>query len=534
MRDLEFQDAQGNRLDLIQDNVVRLEEATTYRIALQLGDAARTGWRGWLGELELEWKPALTSFELRTSFWVGSQSLRVQGPRGETRLAVEVIPRTTKLESEAWAHLLRDLNTWMPGSTVGQEGGRHGAVGHTGCDIAGVASVLGELVPAFVSALEALLRTPREGSSEHWTEIPVHAVKQANRSTLRWLVNHPEVYQSVLGYTEERHEGRGALVPNREWRGSMDHAANRYVAGLVRQVILKLRDTAAVVLKALQKKKSLDPNMQRWCEERARWLLAGSEALDVLLRRSSLGALPREHESNAAGNTLVDDPVYARVHVLARLFLEPRFQLVQEDALLDAPVRPSYELYELWTFMALQRLLAEQLPHATWRSDGIDKLRLFDENPNGASYTAHCPGRGTLTLYFNLPFPGFLTKQREKTGRWSISKAGRPDLVVTWTPDSGPGQWICLDAKYRTDKQAVEESFESVHLYHDSLRWPALGDRGGRCAGAVLLVPSMNPTTAPWFEQDFLDAHGVGVFQLTPGQILHQTGGVDPPTTRIQ
>ncbi|HYO56972.1 hypothetical protein [Archangium sp.] len=137
---MEFQDAKGNRLALVQDGIALLEENRTYRLALQLGEAAREGWRGWFGNVELEWERSTSAFVVRTGHWVGSQSLRVLGPQGEQHLRVEVLPRGEKLSGDAWAHLLRDLDTWMPGSTVGREGGLHGEVGFSGSDIAGVAS----------------------------------------------------------------------------------------------------------------------------------------------------------------------------------------------------------------------------------------------------------------------------------------------------------------------------------------------------------------------------------------------------------
>ena len=516
---MEFLDDKGKRLDdIFRDGVVQLEEDKTYRIALQLGAAARAGWRGWLGELELEWEPDTASFVVPTGYWVGSQFLRLHGPQGEQRLPVEVIPRKTKVQSEAWAQLLRDLDEWLRGSTVGREGGRHGNVGESGCDIAGVAAVLGDLVPAFVSALTALLRAPRERSVEHWSEVPLHAVRQADRSTLRWLACHPDVYQSVSGHAEERRNGREVLVPSRVWRGDLDHAANRYVAWLTRQVSRKLRETAVCVRQGLRKRKSLDPELERWCEGRAKWLEEGAEALDALLRRTPLGALSPEPASDSASLTIEGDPAYGQVHRLARIFLSPRFQLPQSEALIDAPVRPSYELYELWTFLALQRLFKELLPGAQWTEQDIEKLKFFDQEPNGASYTAHCAGRGTLGLHFNLPFPGFLTKRKLSSPNWSISGTRRPDLVVTWKPEEGQGRWLCLDAKYRTDKQAVADAFESVHIYRDALRWQAMGEQG-RCHGAVLLVPSEDQDAKPWFEKSFRDEHGVGVFRLTPGQL---------------
>lgn len=515
---MDFRDAKGQRLDdIIQDGVVVLEEDRTYRIALQLSEAVETGCRGWLGELELEWESATTSFVVRTGYWVGTQSLRIQGPEGERQHRVTVLPRKTKLQSEAWASLLRDLDAWLPGATVGREGGRHGNVSIDGCDVAGVASVLGDLVPAFVSALTTLVRAPKERASDQWTAVPIHSVKQADRETLRWLARNPDAYQAITGRSETAGNKSTVMVPRRASQGALDHAANRHVAWLTRQVVSKLRDTEECVRKSLGKKKSLDRELERWCASRIERLSQGADDIEETLRRTPIGAMTPEHASDSAILTLVGDPVYARVHAFARLFLSPRFQLPRDDAHLEAPIRPSYELYELWTFLALRQLLEGLMPGAHWTSDNLERLRFFDQTPNGASYTARWSGHGTLSVFFNLPFPGFLTDQRKSGPRWSISGARRPDLVVAWHPEEGTARWLCLDAKYRTDTRAVADAFESVHIYNDALRWQGMGEKG-RCAGAVLLVPAMTPGAEPWFEKSFRDEHGVGVFCLTPGR----------------
>jgi hypothetical protein len=496
------------------DEVVKLEEKRTYHIAVQLGETAREGWRCWFGDIALEWRESIPGFELNTSFWVGKASLRLQTPERERQVRVQVLPREEKLSAEAWASLLRDLDTWLGGSTVGQEGGVHGEVGLDGSEAPGAASILGPLVPAFLSSLEALLKAPRERSVEHWTEVPLHAVRQADGGTLRHLARHPDLWQRVRGEAEEGHDGRQALVPQRAWKGHLDHPANRYVAWMAYQVKRKLQQVAEWVRKA-GKRQSLDPDLKSWCERRAERLEEGAEGLDTLLRRSALGSLTPEPASEAAFLTLVDDPVYARVHKLGQLFLSPRFRLTDEEVEAAAPVRPSYDLYELWTFFRLRDVLASCLPRADWTSHGVEQLRLFSARALTASYTAHCPGRGTLGIFFNLTFPSPL-KNKNSPYR-SISAERRPDLVVTWKPEQGEARWLCLDAKYRSEASQVADAFTSAHIYRDSLRWDGFG-KDGRCAGAVLLVPATDPKGEHWFEKDFRDSHGVGAFQLTPGQ----------------
>ncbi len=78
----------------------------------------------------------------------------------------------------------------------------------------------------------------------------------------------------------------------------------------------------------------------------------------------------------------------------------------------------------------------------------------------------------------------------------------------------GPPVWLPLDAKYRVERDAVGRSFESVHIYRDSLR--DIG-RGGACAHAALLAPAITAESAPWFAQEFFDEFLCGVFEVVPG-----------------
>ena len=514
---MEFRTGKGERLEHVLDgDVVRLEESRSYQLAVQLGESARAGWRCWFGEVELPWHAGIPGFELQIPFWAGNGQLRLQTPEGERCFQVEVQPREEKLSSEAWATLLQELDAWLPGSTVGQEGGVHGEVGLEGSEAPAAAAVLGQLVPAFIAALKDVLVAPRERSVEQWTEAPAHTVRQADPRTLRWLVRHPDVYQYVRGETEERRDGRALLVPRRTRRGHLDHEANRYVAYLVWKVEEKLRELARQVRAGVKKVKSLNPDLQRWCEGRALRLEEGADELQALRRTSPLQGLSPAPISESALLTLMDDPLYARVHRRGQLFLSWRFRLRDERAQVQAPVRPSYELYELWTFLAMRRLLAEALPGGEWMESGLGRLRLFGQVPEkDTGFTADYPGRGLLELLFNPSFPGLLS--RGASPRWSISKSRLPDIVVSWQPRRGPARWLCLDAKYRTRAHLVADAFESVHIYRDSLRWQGFAD-GGRCAGAVLLVPATDPKAQPWFEKPFRDEHGAGVFQLTPNQ----------------
>ena len=72
-------------------------------------------------------------------------------------------------------------------------------------------------------------------------------------------------------------------------------------------------------------------------------------------------------------------------------------------------------------------------------------------------------------------------------------------------------RFIVLDAKYRAREQNILAGMaESVHLYHDALRW---GSR--RPDLALLLVPSADE--AEWLtREDYVDKQRVGVVTLRP------------------
>jgi hypothetical protein len=230
------------------------------------------------------------------------------------------------------------------------------------------------------------------------------------------------------------------------------------------------------------------------------------------------------HLSAGALLSVVDDPVYGRFQRLARRFLSPRlapdWDPGHPDRDCPAPVRPSFELYELWTFLELQRLLAARLPGVAWSGVGLEHVRSLTGSGAGARWVGRWPGRGTLTVRFNQTFRGYLSRGGAGgEGPYSISGERRPDLVVTWDPDpdnqaSAPA-WVCLDAKYRVTREHLGDAFASAHIYRDALRWEAYG---GRCRGAVLVAPAMVEDCAPWFSPTFRQREGVGVIRLTPGR----------------
>jgi len=183
----------------------------------------------------------------------------------------------------------------------------------------------------------------------------------------------------------------------------------------------------------------------------------------------------------------------------------------------SVPLRETYSLYELWSFIEMQRQFAVALKGATWRAENVARLLDPAGTGTGAAYHAVLPSGRELTIEFNAIFPSYWA--RDASWRWSLSRERRPDIVVSARGGGLPPGWLFLDAKYRVKRDYLGEAFESIHIYRDSLRDER---HGGPCVAGALLAPRRQSDVVGWFTEEFRNAHGCGVFAVTPGQCDHQ------------
>lgn len=498
---------EGAAEQLIDEGVVRLVEWGRYRVVVPTpvdGESARASLSGH----PLKWDARHLCFPLHVEHQVGSFHLRVTSGAVTKSVRIEVLPKkSVELDARMWGALIGELDEWLPGVTVGAEGASHGGVGSEGVEAPLLAAALIPLLPALQAAIAAVLASPRERETSGWEDVPIHAVRAVDGSLIRWLSRNPESAAVLQGAAER------STVPRRLADSTLDHPVNRYLAWLLRRVLLRL-EACAEELERLGNNRQKNDADARWMNSRAQALREGVRFLKPRLKRSFLRTLRPEPASEAALVVLQDDPLYARVQRLARPFLSPRFQLESEGTRPEAAVRPSYDLYELWTFLALKRLLARLMPDARWSRRGFKNLVRLGATGGGARYKATLPGGGELGIHFNLTFQSILSSTED---RFSLTKQRRPDLVVTWQSPDGENAWLCLDAKYRAGRKNLADAFSSLHLYRDSLRWKRFG---GSSHVAWLLVPAGSDDCAKWFSPEFFTEYGIGAMRLTPGQPL--------------
>jgi hypothetical protein len=486
---------------------LRLEEATSYRLVVARGEEPP---KAWLGDRELPFREG-QGFAVEIGHWVGESSLRIVSGSRTARVPVVVAPCSEKLSDAAWLSMLGDLESWNPGLPVGLAGGGVGAVGTEGTPAPVLAVALLPLVAPLLRAVRAIATAPRERTAPLHEDIPLRAVRQADREVLRWLSRHPHAARALDPWRVAKTGLPEPEVPRQTTRDTADHPANRYLAWLVRRVAARL-GALADALGTAARHPGIQEDTEEWCTARALAASVAAESLLATMRGTFLGTLAPMPPTEAALLAVQDDPAYARAQSLARPFLSPRFHLpdVPGNA---APTKPSFELYELWTLLAVHKALLAHLGGWAWSWHPKPGPELLAGFGPGSSFAATGPNGERLALCYNLTFPGYL--HRADSSRYSISGERRPDIVLTLAFPGRKPAWFVLDAKYRVTRQALADAFTSLHIYRDSLRWDSFG---GSCRGGLLLVPAIAPGCEPWFSASYLDRFGIGVRKATPGE----------------
>ncbi len=482
-----------------------LEEMVEYQILSEESGAFELFFDG----IKVQPNPQGT-LTIRPGHWIADAELRIQAsPDQVISIPVRVQPRQSKLTDTLWIGMLTDLENWLPGVSAGTEGGKSGNVGKEGVPLPFIAEALTPLLTVFERALQVLLENPRQRDITIQDDIPLRMVRKVDRETLRWVTRHPQLQEHLDPWKSLALPGPAPLISQRLTVEIIDHPANRYISWLVYEVESTLCRAADGLDRAAAKGSE---DSQLWCRSRANALRKGADRLLQLWRRSFLSRIQREPLSEAALQVVFDDPTYLQVHQIGRLFLNPLFRYETQQSAYQAAVRPSYSVYELWAFLAVCRQMRAALPDWKWAGCKLSNLLDPCSTGDGALFRAQDVSGGTVEIRFNATFASYFNRSNHK--RWSISGERRPDITISYQPKNGEGRWLCLDAKYRVGRQNLADSFSSVHIYRDALRYDSFG---GTCQAVLLLSPARSEDTAGWFSKEYINQYGAGVWEFKPG-----------------
>ncbi len=194
------------------------------------------------------------------------------------------------------------------------------------------------------------------------------------------------------------------------------------------------------------------------------------------------------------------------------------------------------ELYEVWCFLEIRRLLLEL--GFQENEQLVEKLSLRGVEKElkdgiGASFILKRDD-GIKIRLAHEPIFGKPKKKHEPKGIYSWHSIQRPDIVLEATfPNGELIHWI-FDAKYRVEAGAREDSndlapddaINQMHRYRDALIHLEIDENGKDkksrpFIGAFVLYPGWYPVQIDLAENpysDGIDAVGIGAFPALPGQ----------------
>ncbi|WP_145069731.1 DUF2357 domain-containing protein [Engelhardtia mirabilis] len=449
-----------------------------------------------LGERAWRWLPGFYAGEVAAEARIGDRAV--------ARFRLDVSPDPRKAGREVFDAMVDELWAEDPALVLGVEPattrvGRLDAAQNPWIEF----ERLRRNAPAFLRALDEVVRRPRARLVAEREDRPAHRVRRVDRGTARTALRNPATL-ALLRPGLEAPTGAEPRFDVPRVTESLDSAANRALAALAAAALARTRSLLRVLERLAladdEESATRSALAKRW-PERRRVLVGVERELTRRLRRQPFPSV-RRHEVTSAGLVAVDaDPAYARAWSCGWRAL--RRGIGGERNAERHWLSPTWEVYERWCFVRMARELRDEHAELAWTRSVPRDLHVNAD----AAWSGEANGR-RLTILLQPRFPSLPSGC--EAGPWSISKSRIPDIVVVDEADGRDLRFGVYDAKYRTARASLMDAMASAHIYRDSLRWA-----GQRVDGSVLLTPDV--ALAPELATtEYLDRHGCGGRPMLP------------------
>jgi hypothetical protein len=416
---------------------------------------------------------------------------------------LDVAPHPFKLGKTLHAELLTEVQQMSEGLSFGLTAGHSSLEQGSGAvPLAAQYCLFNALMPLVSTSFARIIERPHRRLQGVRQDVPLHQIRRCDAQTVVRAARSPAARAALAGQGRAASEVR-LNIPRMEH--TFDTALNRYVRYL----------TDCLIASALNLADRLESHKADDEETRSRtcsWAAKLKETRHSLRSRiwsSFLEEIPPRPADASAIVAAARHPDYARFIKLAQLILHPAGTLGKKD---DSrmTLRPTYEIYEYWSFLKLASILQKVFPDLKWSSPWeINQESLLFAIPDGSSFV----GSGndievTFTFQKNYRY----TPKRAPSP-YSISTKFRPDFVLEMRRGSNHRRFI-FDAKYRSSAFSIKEAFRDMHVYRDAIR---IAPERPAFDAVYILVPHFMKGMSRFFNDDYRKHYNFGGFLLKPG-----------------
>lgn len=431
-----------------------------------------------------------STFRWRPNFYAGRVIAEVvRGDKTGERYHLDVSPSPAKSGLDEFTTMVAEIRAFDQSLLVGLSSatmtfGHAWSAGRYELDV--LLTRLREHGPAFLSAVEFIVRSPHRFLAAQTQILPLSRVRRLHHTAL----HDRRIAAIATGQYLPSDSIDSFQINGLTSATTFDTPSNRTLMALLR----RFRATVVSLTEAVHRCRLGGPKEEQ--------LLRSSRRLydlNLLARRTDkllVGTLFREvsaAETSAAGLTqIAAQPNYSRAYRLGCRALAIQIEGNDDSEQLHVP--PSWGIYELWCF-----LCAVNCALQVTASPPVKR-------PSNAAATElavrfELPDHQRLEVLFQATFPAL--KPNASRLAWSLSAERRPDIVLLHHRSSDVKAMV-LDAKWRSGRVNVLDAMASAHIYHDALR---IGS--AQPSPCILLLPGL-PNVDELENDKFIHAHGVG------------------------
>lgn len=440
----------------------------------------------------------VTQARLQLWTWAGFATVAVEAGRWRGSFQLDVQPHPGKLGREAfWEMVTRVQRRLRDGAMGFSPGEVRVALAQGSVMCVHPAAIEAEL-PRFLKALRLLEQDPLRWFVRRRQAVPWRVSQRVDSATLTWLSRHPKAFERVTAGLSQ------TSVEQSVSQHTLNHPANRYLKWLLTRLRISFHKTQSA-LKAFSRRDPLEAARRQWLADQ---LNGAMKALSESLKSPVMQSIKAARPSASATQAIFDHPLYSRTIRSAQRLLHPGVQLDPEGPL-SSGLKATWDLFELDVLFRLLDSLRALLPEWKWSFPSPCSSNVLTAFSYNATWRA-TSGRFRIELRFQQIF-----NARDKTptsGCHSITGERRPDFILGFFEGDALQRWMLFDAKYRASRQAIHDSFSSLHIYRDALRW-----HGKQATRGLLLVPNLADNAQHFRSDTYQQETGLGaVTEATP------------------